>query len=61
MKTNKSFKKRINITSKGKVTKRPANQGHFNARASGDASRRKHGSVTAPKYLTDVAKALIRN
>jgi ribosomal protein L35 len=59
MKTNKSLRKRIKISSKGKITKRPPNQGHFNAKASGNASRRKHGSISAPFELNDKVKALI--
>lgn len=32
MKTNKSFKKRIKITKKGKALKRKVGQNHFNAK-----------------------------
>ena len=60
MKTNKSLAKRIKITSSGKIMKRPPHQGHFNARANGDSTRRKHGLVVAPREMTDKAKALIR-
>ena len=47
-KSNRSLAKRIRVTSSGKVMKRKPHQNHFNAKDSGAAGLRKHGSVTAP-------------
>ncbi|HXK40564.1 MAG TPA: 50S ribosomal protein L35 [Candidatus Paceibacterota bacterium] len=58
-KTNKSFLKRMKITGKGKLMKRPPGQNHFNAKDSGDASRQKKGHKMAPKELIRSAKALL--
>jgi ribosomal protein L35 len=58
MKTNKSLLKRIQITGTGKVMKRPPHQNHFNAKDSGNMSRRKKGFVMAPKELINKVKAL---
>lgn len=58
-KTNRSLRKRIKITGSGKITKRPPNQGHFNAKDSGGQGRRKKGSVIAPKELIKKVKLLI--
>ncbi len=58
-KTNKSFLKRIKITGRGKLMKRPPGQNHFNAKDSGDASRRKKGHKMTPKELIRSAKALL--
>jgi len=41
-KTNKSITKRIKITKNKKMIRRAANQSHFNARANGSESRKKH-------------------
>lgn len=60
-KTKKALSKRIKITGSGKITKRPPNQSHFNARADGNQTRSKHGDVQAPRELIDKAKALIFN
>ena len=59
-KKNKSFLKRIKITGKGKVLKRPPGQGHFNARESGQGARDKKGDVATPKEIINRVKALIR-
>ena len=58
-KTNKSFLKRIKITGTGKITKRPPGQNHFNAKASGQQTRNKKGSILAPHELIRKYKALI--
>lgn len=60
-KTNKSFMKRVKITSTGKIMKRPPGQNHFNAKDSGKRGRRKHGLLRAPTELGKKAKALILN
>lgn len=41
-KTKKAAAKRFKITSKGKVRHLKAGQAHFNARATGNQTRRKH-------------------
>lgn len=43
MKTNKSYAKRIKLTKNGKVKVRPKGQNHFNAKESGNVTRRKRG------------------
>ena len=58
-KTNKSFLKRVKITGKGKLMKRPPGQNHFNAKEAGNAARQKKGQKMAPKYLIRNAKALL--
>ena len=60
-KTNRSFLKRVKITGRGKMMKRPPNQGHFNARESGDGARQKKGRIVAPKSLLKSAKALLQS
>lgn len=60
-KTNKSFLKRIKITGRGKLMKRPPGQGHFNAKESGDSARQKKGQKMAPKSLMRNAKALLQS
>ena len=59
-KTNRSFLKRIKISSKNKVTKRPAGQGHFNAKDSGVTGQKKKGDMTAPKELQKKVKFLVQ-
>jgi len=44
MKTRKSITKRLKLTKKGKLVRRKAGQNHFNARATGNQTRKKHGS-----------------
>lgn len=41
MKTNKSYKKRLKVTKKGKVLARKTGQDHFNAKESGDTKIKK--------------------
>ena len=60
-KTNKSLLKRVKITGKGKIMKRPPNQGHFNARESGDGARQKKGRVMVPNSLIRSAKELLQS
>ena len=43
LKTKKAASKRFHISSTGKVQRRHVRQAHFNARASGEDKRRKHG------------------
>ena len=58
-KTNKSFLKRVKITGKGKLMKRPPGQNHFNAKEPGSSARQKKGHIMAPKSLIKDAKALL--
>ena len=48
LKTNKGALKRIKITGKNKILRRPTKQGHFNAKASGNATRNKRKSAILP-------------
>ena len=41
LKTRKSVLKRIKITGSGKILRRPVHQDHFNAKESGQKTRRK--------------------
>lgn len=60
-KTNRSFLKRVKITGRGKIMKRPR-QDYFNAtKNSGDRTRQKRGRITAPGSLTRSAKALLQS
>ncbi|MCH8748285.1 50S ribosomal protein L35 [Patescibacteria group bacterium] len=45
-KTNKAARKRFQISATGKVRRRKTKQSHFNAKASGDATRKKHASTS---------------
>ena len=58
-KTNKSFLKRIKITGRGKVLKRPPGQNHFNSKASGQQTRNKKGDMATHSDLANKVKALI--
>lgn len=58
-KTKKALLKRVKITGRKKLMKRPPNQNHFNAKDSGQESRRKRGDKRAPKDMTRNAKALL--
>lgn len=44
MKTNKSYKKRIKVTRKGKIIARKKGQNHYNAKESGTTTREKRHS-----------------
>ncbi|MBI2062474.1 MAG: 50S ribosomal protein L35 [Candidatus Yanofskybacteria bacterium] len=60
-KTNRSFLKRVKITGKGKIMKRPPHQDHFNAKEAGNAARKKKGHKMAPSSLMRSAKALLQS
>lgn len=57
-KTKKALLKRIKITATGKVLKRRPGQNHFNAKDSGQQTRRKRGEKIVPKYLHNTTKVL---
>jgi len=58
-KTKKALLKRVKVTGGGKVMKRHPNQGHFNAKDSGNQTRNKRGDKYTPKSLLKSSKALI--
>ncbi len=60
-KTNRSFLKRVKITGRGKIMKRPPHQDHFNAKEAGNAARKKKGHKMAPDSLMRSAKALLQS
>ena len=49
IKTNKSARKRFNISGKNKLRRRPTGQNHFNARDNGKETRNKRGYLGTPK------------
>jgi len=49
MKTRKAVLKRIKVTGRKKLLKRPLCQGHFNAKESGNKTRRKRKETRASK------------
>ena len=61
MKTRKSLFKRVKITARKKILKRPPGQNHFNAKDGGNAGRIKKGFKTGPRELIRNAKALLQN
>jgi len=60
-KTKKALLKRIKITGRGKIMKRPPGQNHFNAKEGGDSARQKKGHKLAPKDLLKSSKSLLTN
>ncbi|MDD5341635.1 MAG: 50S ribosomal protein L35 [Patescibacteria group bacterium] len=58
-KTHKSIVKRFRITRTGKIMKKKAGQGHFNARESGNITRLKRRSTTMAKPFVRSIKVLI--
>jgi ribosomal protein L35 len=55
MKTNKAYRKRLKITRSGKILTRRAGQNHFNAKESGNVTRRKRSM--APMSMKNKAKS----
>ncbi len=49
LKTSKSASKRFKVTGSGKLTRRPVNAGHFNAKDSGNERRAKNGDLVLKK------------
>lgn len=58
-KTKKALLKRVKITGGKKILKRHPNQGHFNAKDSGNQTRKKRGDKNTPRSLLKSSKALI--
>lgn len=62
LKTNKATLKRVKITGNKKILRRRANQGHFNAKDSGDDTRHKRHDASLPlRNLEAVKKCLPYN
>ncbi len=59
MKTKKALAKRVKITGRNKIMKRPPHQNHFNAKESGNSTRQKRGFKEAPHELQKAVKALL--
>ncbi len=59
LKTHKSVAKRFKITKKGKVLKKKAGQGHFNARESGKTTRAKRRMTTMSETVDKQLKSLL--
>jgi len=60
MKTNKALMKRVKITGRGKLMKRPPGQNHFNSKDSGNGTRGKHGDKLAPESMLRDARSLLK-
>ena len=58
-KTKKALLKRIKVTGRRKLMKRPPGQNHFNAKDSGNDSRKKRGHKMAPRDLAKTARPLL--
>ena len=60
MKTSKTIAKRFRVTRKNKVERRRSGQGHFNARESGNTTRKKRrdGLVTIKSYAKTIRYAV---
>lgn len=59
MKTRKFATKRLKLTKKGKMLFRPAGQNHFNAKESGNKTRRKRGLENLPKNQAKIFKKIL--
>jgi len=60
IKTHKATAKRFKVTKSGKVIHRQAGQDHFNARESGNVTRRKRRDVNAHKTGVKTIRQLIQ-
>lgn len=60
-KTHKSIAKRYKLTKTGKVLKKKAGQGHFNARESSNITRAKRKSTTQAKPFVRTISTYIAN
>ncbi|MFA6160551.1 MAG: 50S ribosomal protein L35 [Patescibacteria group bacterium] len=59
MKTHKAVAKRVRVTKTGKVMKRHGGQDHFNARDSGNATRKKRRDQSVAKQYERNIKNLL--
>ncbi|MDP3954625.1 MAG: 50S ribosomal protein L35 [bacterium] len=60
LKSNRSVLKRFRVTGKGKIVRRQVKLNHFNARADGDAKRRKRGTSGLSKPNEHSIKQMLR-
>lgn len=58
-KTKKALLKRVKITGRSKIMKRPPHQNHFNAKDSGNKTRQKRGDKIGPHELIRSAKSFL--
>ncbi|OGN00976.1 MAG: hypothetical protein A2651_04155 [Candidatus Yanofskybacteria bacterium RIFCSPHIGHO2_01_FULL_42_12] len=58
-KTKKALFKRVKITGRNKIMKRPPGQNHFNAKDSGSQTRQKRGDKVGPHELIKSTKSLL--
>jgi len=58
-KTKKALLKRVKITGRKKIMKRPPHQNHFNAKDSGNQTRQKRGNKIGPRELIKLSKSLL--
>lgn len=58
-KTKKALLKRVKITGRNKIMKRPPSQNHFNAKDSGNQTRQKRGDKVGPHELIKSTKSLL--
>ena len=58
-KTKKALLKRVKITGRSKIMKRPPGQNHFNAKDSGGQTRQKRGDKVGPHELIKSTKSLL--
>lgn len=57
MKSNKSYKKRLRVTKKGKIVARAPGHNHFNAKSSGSERQRKGRSTSFHATMTATDKS----
>jgi ribosomal protein L35 len=60
MKTHNAIAKRFKITKRGKVLKRAAGQDHFNARESGNTTRKKRRDKKQHESYAKTIKKLVQ-
>jgi len=61
LKTRKALLKRIKITGKGKILRRPVHQGHFNAKDSGNKTRSKRKKEIFSAVDTKMVRNVLPN
>jgi len=61
MKTRKALLKRIKITGRKKILTRPVHQGHFNAKDSGNKTRRKRKAERVSSINRKIIKKVLPN
>ncbi len=60
IKTHKATAKRFSVTGTNKLKRRKAGQDHYNARESGNTTRKKRRDIDADKTRTKTIKQLIQ-